>query len=223
MTARAPIGALRHRLSELQAVPSPAPPPHRPISSLPSAQTGNSANARLKARLTGLAFRLHGFLSARRRQLLPLTTRAAALIDRKLIAGPAGATLLWFTNRQIARRSRLGSFATRLIQITLASAAQVHLAASRKPSALRVVRLLNLVFRGQVRQPARTCAIGLFHHTGAMHRLRSNRARSAPTRADRQFRYQFCRRRRTHVSRQPSGGAVFPCRGLSFGRQERTP
>jgi putative glycosyltransferase (TIGR04372 family) len=104
-----------------------------------------------KARLTGLAFRLYGFLSARRRQLLPLTTRAAGLIDRNLTAAPAGAALLRFADRQLARRSLLGTLTTQLMQVTLAAAAQVHLAASRKPSALRSVRLLNLIFRSQVR------------------------------------------------------------------------
>ncbi len=51
----------------------------------------------------------------------------------------------------MARRSRLGTLLTRLMLVTLAAAAQVQLAASRKPGALRAVRLINLVFRAQVR------------------------------------------------------------------------
>ena len=146
MTARAPIGALRHRLNALQAR-APAPLPQRPNTAR-AARTGSRS---AKIWLTALAFRLYGNLSARRRQLLPLTTRAAGLIDRNLIAAPAGATLLRMMDRQLARRSRLGALAARLVQGTLAAAAQVHLAASRKPSALRSVRLMNLIFRSQVR------------------------------------------------------------------------
>jgi putative glycosyltransferase (TIGR04372 family) len=145
MTIRLTVGPLRHRLNELQTV-APAASPQRPAAAAAPAG-GKSA----KARLTGLAFRLYGFLSARRRQLLPLTTRAAGLVDRALIAGPAGAAVLRFTDRQLARRSRLGTVAARLTLITLAMAAQIHLAASRKPSALRAVRLLNLIFRAEVR------------------------------------------------------------------------
>jgi len=144
MTTRAPIGALRHRLTGPQAAASP---PQRPTAA-PAQTSGRPTKA---ARLTGLAFRLYGFLSARRRQLLPLTTRAAGLVDCKLIAAPAGAALLRFTERQLARRSRFATLTTRLIQVALAAAAQINLAASRKPSALRAVRILNLIFRSQVR------------------------------------------------------------------------
>jgi putative glycosyltransferase (TIGR04372 family) len=104
------------------------------------------------SQLTGLAFWFYGFLAARRRKLLPLTTRAARIVDQKLINAPAGATLLRFTDRQLARPfPLLGIVAARLILITLAVSAQIHLAASQKPSALRAVRLLNLIFRKEVR------------------------------------------------------------------------
>jgi putative glycosyltransferase (TIGR04372 family) len=144
MTARTPIGGLRHRLGRLRAAP-PAVASQRPTVSPPV----GSRPAR--ARLTALAFRLYSFLSARRRKLLPLTTRAAGLLDRHLIEAPAGAALLRFAYRQSARRSRLGPLLTRLMLVTLAGAAQVQLAASRKPSALRAVRLINLIFRSHVR------------------------------------------------------------------------
>jgi tetratricopeptide (TPR) repeat protein len=136
MTAIALLGALRHRLtgleSEAQAKPS-------------CMFRGNG-----HARLTGLAFRLYAFLSARRRRLLPLTTRVAGFVDRKLITSPTGATLLRFTLRQLDRRPALGVGAARLLLVTLAATAQIHLAASRKPNAMRAVRLINLIFRAQV-------------------------------------------------------------------------
>jgi putative glycosyltransferase (TIGR04372 family) len=149
MTARAPIGSLRHRLARLQtalpnataaaaAVAPPIPPP-----------ASSSDGRTWRTRLTTLAFRLYGFLAARRRKLLPLTTRAAGLLDRYLINASAGATVLRFAN-QLAQRSR-GRLSTRLVLATLAASAQVHLAASRKPSALRAVRLINLIFRAEVR------------------------------------------------------------------------
>ena len=101
--------------------------------------------------LTRVAFRLYGFLSARRRMLLSLTSPASTLVDRTLICAPAGAAWLRFADRQLASRSLLAAPATKLIALTLALSAQIHLAASRKPAALRAVRLLNLIFRARVR------------------------------------------------------------------------
>jgi putative glycosyltransferase (TIGR04372 family) len=144
MMATAAISHLRHHLNALGTAPLPAPPPTEP-------KAADARRGAAPARLTGLAFRLYGFLSARRRKLLPLTTRAAGLVDRKLINAPAGAALLRFADRELARRPRLGAIAARLILMTLAAAAQTHLAASQKPSALRAVRLLNLIFRANVR------------------------------------------------------------------------
>jgi putative glycosyltransferase (TIGR04372 family) len=143
MTGPAPIASLRHRLNRLQTAPREptAPTPQPPPS--PDARTW-------RVRLTASAFRIYAFLSARRRKLLPLTTRAAGLLDRRLIGAPAGAALLRFADRKTAQSSRDRLF-TRLILITLSASAQVHLAASRKPSALRAVRLINLIFRAQVR------------------------------------------------------------------------
>ncbi|MFC5325602.1 TIGR04372 family glycosyltransferase [Bradyrhizobium oligotrophicum] len=156
MTQRAPFASLRHRLSERPAETSPAGP--RPIQPRPTPQTsqrGSGAKAWLiKAWLTRSAFRLYAFLSARRRQLLPVTTRAANLLDSRLIAGSAGAALLRLMDRQLATGAVAGRLLARLISTTLAAAAQVHLAASRKPSALRAVRILNLIFRGNVRSRA---------------------------------------------------------------------
>ncbi|CAL78875.1 hypothetical protein; TPR domain protein [Bradyrhizobium sp. ORS 278] len=115
------------------------------------ASLGSRRPSSVKAWLTASAFRAYSFLSARRRQLLPLTTRAAGLVDRRLIAAPAGAAMMRLMDRQLARGSRTGKLLARLTLATLAAAAQVHLAASRKPSALRAVRLLNLMFRSNVR------------------------------------------------------------------------
>jgi putative glycosyltransferase (TIGR04372 family) len=143
MTPCAPIGSLRRRLKQLQAEPNALD--QRP--SVSPAAGSRSA----RARLTALAFRLYSFLSARRRKLLPLTTRAAGLLDRHLIEAPAGAGLLGFADRQLAQSSRMGPLLARLMLVALAAAAQVQLAASRKPSALRAVRLVNLIFRAQVR------------------------------------------------------------------------
>ncbi|MGJ5178181.1 TIGR04372 family glycosyltransferase [Bradyrhizobium oligotrophicum] len=150
MTIRAPIGSLRHRLGERQAAPAPGPsvPAARPW---PQQQPTGWSPKRL---LTTAAFRLYAFLSARRRQLLPLTTRAADLVDRRLIVAPAGAKLLRLLDRQLAKGSRSGWLLARLISTSLAAGAQVHLAASRKPSALRAVRVLNLIFRSNVRARA---------------------------------------------------------------------
>jgi putative glycosyltransferase (TIGR04372 family) len=151
MTATVPVGALRHRLNRLE--PAPRPPEE---TASPQRKVGHPSPAPLAwlthlAWRTHLAFRFYGFLSARRRKLLPLTTRAAGVIDRKLIIAPAGAALLRFTALQLAHRPRLGALSARLILVTLAAAAQVHLAASQKPSAMRAARLLNLIFRAQVR------------------------------------------------------------------------
>jgi putative glycosyltransferase (TIGR04372 family) len=142
MKATAPIGALRHRLAKISsAVPTP-----------PSAQRQPSDESGIErgARLTKLAFRTYGFLSSHRRKLLPFTTRAADFVDRRLINSPAGAALLRFTLRQLEQRPVLGAFSARLLLTTLAATAQIHLAASRKPSAMRAVRLLNLIFRTKV-------------------------------------------------------------------------
>jgi len=143
MTARAPIGGLRHRLNRLLAAPSSELAPN-PVRLPAGGQKG-------RTRLTALTFRLYSFLSARRRKLLPVTTRAAGLLDRHLITASAGTVLLRFADRQLARRPRLAMLLARLMLVTLAAAAQVQLAASRKPNALRAVRLINLVFRAQVR------------------------------------------------------------------------
>jgi putative glycosyltransferase (TIGR04372 family) len=145
MTAAAPLGALRHRLTRLEASPPAAPA--RPASSKPP----SSSRSQGQARLTGLAFRLYAFLSARRRKLLPFTTRAAGFLDHRLITAPAGAMLLRSVVHQLDRHPALGAVAVRLLRVTLVATAQVQLAASRKPDAMRAARLLNLIFRAQVR------------------------------------------------------------------------
>lgn len=86
--------------------------------------------------------------------MLPLTTRVADLVDRRLIIAPAGAGLLRLMDRQLAKGSHIGGLLALMTSTTLAAAAQIHLAASRKPSALRAVRLLNLIFRNSVRARA---------------------------------------------------------------------
>ncbi|WP_315781485.1 MULTISPECIES: TIGR04372 family glycosyltransferase [unclassified Bradyrhizobium] len=150
MTVRAPIGSLRHRLGKRQATTASirVVPPRQPSPQPPRSRWSP------RTWLTTSAFRLYAFLSARRRQLLPLTTRAANIVDSRLIVAPAGARLLRLMDRQLAKGSRVGGLLARLISTSLAAAAQVHLAASRKPSAMRAVRVLNLIFRGQVRSRA---------------------------------------------------------------------
>lgn len=145
MTTAAALGALRHRFAKFAPAPAASGPGLVPNQSeIPRRGKG-------KARLTGLAFRLYNFLSARRRKLLPITVLAANFIDRKLITAPAGAELLRFASRLLEKFPALASILTRLLILTLAATAQIHLAASRKPSALRAIRLLNLIFRAQVR------------------------------------------------------------------------
>ena len=147
MTPAAPFGSLRHRLRKPRktaATDRPAVPTAGPT------QAGARRTSPLKAWLTGSAFLLYAFLSARRRQLLPLTTRAANMVDRTLIVAPAGTRLLRLMDRQLARGTLLGRLLARLTLTTLAASAQLHLAASRKPSALRAVRILNLIFRSDV-------------------------------------------------------------------------
>ena len=165
MTAAPPLGALRHRLTGLEAG-MPAPVQRIAPSKPPSA-----SRVKAHSRLTGLAFRLYAFLSAHRRKLLPFTTRAAGLIDRRLITASTGAVMLRFTARQLEQRPALGAIAVRLLLVTFAATAQIDLAASRKPSAMRAVRLLNLIFRAQRASPAWTGAVCLFQHTGALQRL----------------------------------------------------
>lgn len=133
------IANLRHRLAVVHSI---SPAANRP----PAASRGKKS-----ARLAGPVFRLYGFLSAHRQRLLPLTMRASTFIDRRLIMAPAGATLLQFTLRQLERRPAFGTAAARLLLVALVAAAQVHLSASRKPSAMRAIRLLNLIFRAGVR------------------------------------------------------------------------
>ena len=143
MTPPLPLASLRHRLDRLEATSvEPIAPPRPPAGHHKSSPP---------ARVTRMAFRMYGFLSARRRMLLPLTSRASTLADRYLISAPIGATLLRFADRQLARRSLLSPLTTKSIALALALVAQIHLAASRKPSALRTVRLLNLIFRAKVR------------------------------------------------------------------------
>jgi putative glycosyltransferase (TIGR04372 family) len=142
MTPPPPLASLRHCLNRLEATSVEPGATARP--------TAGRKRSPL-ARLTGLVFRLYRFLSARRRALLPLTSRASTLIDRYLIRAPTGGAVLRIADRQLARRSLLSFLATKSIALGLALAAQIHLAASRKPSALRAVRLLNLIFRAKVR------------------------------------------------------------------------
>jgi len=142
MTPPLPLASLRHRLNRLEAGSVEPVRPPRPRAGGQSSST---------ARITGLAFRLYGFLSARRRMLLPLTSRASTFVDRYLIAATHGATSLRLLDRLLARDSFLSPLATKTIALALALAAQIHIAASRKPSALRAVRLLNLIFRAKVR------------------------------------------------------------------------
>jgi putative glycosyltransferase (TIGR04372 family) len=142
MTPPLPLASLRHRLDRLEATSvEPTAPPRPPAGHHKSSPP---------ARVTGMAFRMYGFLSARRRMLLPLTSRASTLIDRYVIRAPIGGAVLRVADRQLARRSLLSFLATKSIALGLALAAQIHLAASRKPSALRAVRLLNLIFRAKV-------------------------------------------------------------------------
>jgi putative glycosyltransferase (TIGR04372 family) len=146
MKGAASFGALRHRLAGLELTSRETAP--RPA---PSKAQG-APGGKWHARLTHLTFRLYGFLSARRRKLLPFTTQVAGFVDRKLITAPTtGAVLLRYIARELDQRPALGAVAAQLVLITLAATAQVHLAASRKPSALRAARLINLIFRAQVR------------------------------------------------------------------------
>jgi putative glycosyltransferase (TIGR04372 family) len=139
MTALFVVSDLRHRLARLESVASP-PAKQSPV-----------PHDEKRGRLAGLAFRIYNFLSAHRQKLLPLTTRASDFIDGSLIEAPFGGRLLQFTLRQLERRPVLGAVATRLLLTSLTTAAQVHLAASRKLSAMRAIRLINLIFRAQVR------------------------------------------------------------------------
>jgi putative glycosyltransferase (TIGR04372 family) len=93
---------------------------------------------------------LYGFLAARRRMLLPFTSNASTLVNRLLIDGAAGGTLLRFADRELAKSSLIAPLASKVILLGLAAAAQIHVAASRKLAALRAVRLINLIFRGEV-------------------------------------------------------------------------
>ncbi|WP_315773380.1 MULTISPECIES: TIGR04372 family glycosyltransferase [unclassified Bradyrhizobium] len=150
MTVRAPLGSLRHRLGARKAMAAPmrAMPTEQPSPQAPRSRWSP------RTWLTASAFRLYAFLSARRRQLLPLTTRAADIVDSRLVVAPAGARLLRLMNKQLERGTFIGPVLALTTSTTLAAAAQVHLAASRKPSALRAVRILNLIFRSNVRARA---------------------------------------------------------------------
>lgn len=143
MMALSPVAQLRHRLNRVEAVPAAPAAPRQPSAPLPARPP--------MARATGLAFRLYGFLAARRRVLLPITSKASTLVDRWLINGTAGAALLRSAERTLARGSLTAPLTTRAVLLGLAAAAQIHIAASRKPAALRAVRLLNLIFRASVR------------------------------------------------------------------------
>jgi putative glycosyltransferase (TIGR04372 family) len=120
--------------------PDIAPQPQVP-------QSGGSATARV----AGFAFRLYGYLSARRQLLLPFTSRASVFADRYFFDAPAGSAVLRLADRLLAKGSPLAPLATKAIALGLAAAAQLHIAASRKPAAARTVRLLNLIFRAKVR------------------------------------------------------------------------
>ncbi len=139
MTGVLIVADLRRRLASHESI--------APVSPHPS----GASRGEKRARLAGLAFRIYGFLSARRQKLLPLSTRASDFVDRLLITGRFGAALLRFTLRQFDRRSAFAAAAARLLLIALAATAQIHLAASHKPNAMRSIRLLNLIFRCQVR------------------------------------------------------------------------
>jgi putative glycosyltransferase (TIGR04372 family) len=143
MTALPPVAHLRHCLNRAEVLPDAPAASHQP-------PVRASARPQL-AWLTGLAFQLYGFLAAQRRRLLPLTSMASALADRWLINGSAGKTLLLFSGRALARGRLVAPLATKATLFGLAIAAQVYVASSQKPSALRAVRLLNLIFRAQVR------------------------------------------------------------------------
>jgi putative glycosyltransferase (TIGR04372 family) len=83
--------------------------------------------------------------------LLPFSSKASTLVDRLLINGPAGGALLRFADRELAKSSLIAPPASKAILLGLAAIAQIHIAASRKPAALRAVRLINLIFRRKVR------------------------------------------------------------------------
>ncbi|MGJ4892243.1 TIGR04372 family glycosyltransferase [Bradyrhizobium sp. HKCCYLRH3099] len=154
MTTRAPFGSLRHRLGKRMAGSRPPAPVTTSVAPAATGSLPVPGKWSPRVWLTGTAFRLYAFLSARRRQLLPLTTRAANVLDNHVILAPAGARLLRSMDRRLAEGSRMDDLLARVVSTTLAAAAQVHLAASRKPSALRAVRLLNLMFRSQIRARA---------------------------------------------------------------------
>src|SRR5689334_10781085 len=128
MTANVPIGAARHLFNQQQAATTSTLRRPRPVQ-----QDINSG----KSRFTALAFRFYRFLSSKRQRLLPLTARAAGIVDRRLISAATSAAFLRFANRQLATHPRFGVIIMQMILITLAAATQIHLAASRKPSALR--------------------------------------------------------------------------------------
>jgi putative glycosyltransferase (TIGR04372 family) len=144
MTQLSSLSRIRHRLNCLEAsFVAPAPPKKVPPLQTPSAS---------KAHLTTLAFRLYGFLSARRQKLLPFTTRASTLVDRYVLSGRLGPTWLRLVDSQLAKGSFIAPIAAKLSELALVLAAQIHLSASRKPAALRAVRLLNLIFRTRIRR-----------------------------------------------------------------------
>jgi putative glycosyltransferase (TIGR04372 family) len=97
-------------------------------------------------------FRFYGLLRRNRKIALPLLLFASRIADRQTQSGGPGERAVVIVHRQILR-DQISSARISLILIAaaLTVATQIHLAASKKRSAIRTVRILNLLFRNRVR------------------------------------------------------------------------
>lgn len=142
MTAM-PIGQLRHGLSRLEPVSAPHV-------SATAVRIPVGSKALPRQFIIRSVFRAYGFLAAYRLKLLPIANCAATFATRTMNS-PNSATFLHIVNRCLEWRPLIGVIAAQLMLIVLTAAIQMQLAASRKMSALRAARLINLIFRARIR------------------------------------------------------------------------
>jgi len=127
----------------------PDPPADQDTSSLTARHKALDA---LRSRAISAAFRGYAILSRNRGIILPWALMASGMIDRCIDSRSAGALLLSFPSRLARNQTTLAALPVlSLIKFALVAAATIHLAASKKPSAARAARLLNLIFRRDIR------------------------------------------------------------------------
>jgi putative glycosyltransferase (TIGR04372 family) len=113
---------------------------------------GSAQRERLGDAALALAVPIYRALIRRRRRVKPVLSAFSRWFDRALEDGRIGDRLLAFAYREIqAGRCGLARATLASVRVALMLAAQFHLGASQRARAIRCARIINLLFRSEIR------------------------------------------------------------------------